>query len=140
MFNNIIYVHVRGHKSTQGTDFRNEIIDECQKLAAGNTCNKECIKIDYDAISIQINHSGTMDNLTKMEITNFLLTLGEEFSQVDIPAMGVACSGKAAIFGCSRNECQHLPAKYKSSEMLVLNCPVKLQCTNHAKNRSYSIS
>ena len=126
----------RGHDQTSDCDFRNRLIKSCQCIVAQKDDKKvPTIKIDYDAISILITCNGILQAQTKRLLLTFLLGFGSFDSAISVPHRGVLCHGDSSIFGCSRNKCQHLPREIESSEVIVIDTPIKIAVHISRKER-----
>lgn len=117
----------RGAEETSKKELRNLLISKCKAVVAcGSSSDPKDISIDYDAMSFEISTQGYLDERKKIALKSFLFCFGSRLSKIGIPHMAVGARKGDSIFGCSRNQCQHLSSKYQSEEIIIIETPVKI--------------
>ena len=96
------------------------------------------ISVDCDAISIFIS-TDEMTTSRKASVKSFFSLFGTPMTfRCQLPHTVVGSTKEDSVFGCTDNNCMHLPPFMQGNEMLVMDTPVKVALHKSCKGKVIS--
>ena len=126
-YDSIVGYYPLGSQASSSKKIWESLVDSCKRsIASKFNINRENISMDLDAYSFVVS-AEKMNSERKGALKDFLLSFGStSFGRCSFPTRSTGSKTKDSIFGCTGNECQHLPHILRGHEMLVIDVPVKI--------------